>query len=299
MINIQNVFKTYRNGKTALQDINLDIKKGEFTAILGPNGAGKTTLINILAGNVKKTAGSVFIGSKNLDTEELETKKIIGIVPQEISFDSFFNVDEVLRIQSGYFGIQNNKKYITELLEELSLADKRYINTKALSGGMKRRLLIAKALIHKPKILILDEPTAGVDIELRQSLYAYLKRLHNAGTTIILTTHYLEEAEHLCKRIIILNHGRIIADDLTRNLIKSLGEELELQFIFKNILTPKDMEFLNEFHPQIDKTKLVLKATPKRLGYIFNEFTRRGLEYLTFDMKETHLEDVFLSLTKK
>lgn len=298
MLIINNLSKIYRTGKQALKHIDLSIEKGEFTAILGPNGAGKTTLINILAGNVVKSAGKVLISDYDLDIHHLETKKLIGIVPQELSFDSFFTVNEVLNFHSGYFGIKNNQKYIDELLRAFKLESQKHVNTRALSGGMKRRLAICKALIHKPKLFILDEPTAGVDIELRHALYDYLKQIHRSGVTILLTTHYLEEAQYLCKRIIILNQGRIVAADSTSNLLKSLGDHIYLQFEFTANFKDDYFNFFNEFSPNFKNNVLTLTASRLKVAHIFNELSRRKLNFINFSVQETKLEDVFLKLTK-
>lgn len=218
-LEIKDLQKYYASGTHALKGLNLEIKTGEFFALLGPNGSGKSTLINTIAGATKKTSGLVKIAGIDIDHNREETKFLIGVVPQEISIDWFFNVNEALEIQSGYYGIRNNQKYIDEVLEKLGLADKKYSKTRALSGGMKRRLLIAKALIHKPKILILDEPTAGVDVELRRQLWDYMKELNRNGLTILLTTHYIEEAESLCKRTAIINKGKLVALEDTKKLI--------------------------------------------------------------------------------
>lgn len=220
MLRIENLNKTYeKDNKVALENINLHINKGEFTALLGQNGAGKTTLINVLAGNVIKNSGKITIGGYDLDTHELDSKRIIGIVPQEIAIDFTFSVNDILTMQSGYFGIRQNQEYIDWLLESLSLQDKKHAIARRLSGGMKRRLLIAKSLVHRPQLFILDEPTAGVDIELRHNLYEFLEKLHAEGLTIILTTHYLEEAERLCKRIVMIQNGRIVLDEDRESLL--------------------------------------------------------------------------------
>lgn len=299
MIHIRNLSKTYKNGYRALNKISLDIDKGEFVGLLGPNGAGKTTLINILAGNTRKTEGKVFINNINIDDNEIGTKKIMGVVPQELSYDSFFTVGEVLQMQSGYFGIRNNEEHIGVLLKALGLTDKKDANTKTLSGGMKRRLMIAKALVHKPKFFILDEPTAGVDIELRQQMYKYIRNLHKLGTTILLTTHYLEEAEMLCDRIIIINEGDIIADDRTETLKKILGYDTTLEFTFKKKVRPEDFEYLKAFQPTFNEFKITLTANNKECSNIFQEFVKHHAEYESFHMKDTNLEDVFLKLTYK
>lgn len=228
-LKIENLSKTYKNGTEALKNVSLTINRGEFVALLGPNGAGKTTLINVLASNVKKTEGKVHIGPYDIDSHHLEAKKLLGVVPQEIAADHFFTVKQMLKQQSGYFGVRFNEKKVDDLLKELSLYDKRNTNTRALSGGMKRRLMIAKALVHDPMLFILDEPTAGVDIELRQALYASLRERHAAGQTMILTTHYLEEAEKLCDRIIVINKGEIVADATTAEFTRD--ESLENAFL--------------------------------------------------------------------
>jgi len=300
MIKILSLNKTYRNNKQALQNINLDIKKGSFIGILGPNGAGKSTLINILAGNVKKNSGIININELNFDTNELDIKKIIGIVPQEITYDPFFSINEVLEHQSGYFGIKNNQEYIDSLLKDLSLFDKKHTSTRALSGGMKRRLLIAKALIHKPKVFILDEPTAGVDIELRQSLYLFLKKLHQAGTTIILTTHYLEEAELLCERIVIINGGEIVADDRTDNLIKKLGDNLEIRFhIHEKNNNETIKKFIQTYNGTIEKKLITINIPRTKLSDLFKKIQIYNLQYSNFRILEPKLEDVFIKLTSK
>lgn len=298
MLQIKNLSKTYKNEtKKALNNVSLSINQGEFVALLGQNGAGKSTLINVLAGNVIKDTGTIFIGDYNLDINELETKQIIGIVPQEISFDFVFTVNEILKNQSRYFGITNNQKYIDELLVTLSLSEKKDTKSRGLSGGMKRRLLIAKALIHRPKLLILDEPTAGVDIELRRSLYKFLNELHRLGTTIILTTHYLEEAEKLCDRIIVINEGVIIADDSKEKLMKNLGNEAIVEFDFGNDINLNDFEFLNNYKPMIiNKTTLQLKAEKQDIANIFYKMAENNMKFTNFKIEHKKLEDVFLTL---
>jgi ABC-2 type transport system ATP-binding protein len=298
MLNISNLAKTYLpEKKEALKNVTLDIEQGEFTALLGQNGAGKTTLINILAGNVLKTEGVVTIGGYNLDTHDLQTKRIIGIVPQESGYDSTFPVYETLKKQSGYFGIRNNGATIDELLEALYLKEKRNSNIRELSGGMKKRFLIAKALVHRPKILVLDEPTAGVDIEMRHTLYDFLFKLHQAGTTIILTTHYIEEAEKLCDRIVIIDSGKIIADEPKTQLIESFTREVtvELQFDFE--LDLADMAFLNAYNPQIEeKTRLQLRVLKKDLSKVLQMISRRNMEFTDLAIEKPKLEDIYLSL---
>lgn len=221
-IQIQNIVKQYPK-LTALNGVNLEVKQGEFFGLLGPNGAGKTTLISILAGLTRATSGSAQVMGFDVQRDYQQTRRALGVVPQELSFDPFFSVYETLKWQSGYFGIKNNQAWIDELLENLGLTDKADVNMRALSGGMKRRVLVAQALVHRPQVIILDEPTAGVDVELRQSLWAFISRLHRDGHTIILTTHYLEEAEQLCERIAILKKGEVVALDRTSTLLQQLA----------------------------------------------------------------------------
>ena len=298
MLSISDVSKTYKQGnKEALKNINLDIMEGEFTALLGQNGAGKSTLINIMAGNVKKTKGTVKIGGYNLDTNELDTKKIIGIVPQDTGYDFIFTVDEALKKQSGYFGIKNNKEYIDELLEALYLTEKRSARLRDLSGGMRRRFLIAKALVHKPKILILDEPTAGVDVEMRHTLYDFLIKLHQSGTTIILTTHYIEEAEKLCNRIVIIDGGKIIADKPKEELMETFSREIVVEIHFDAELKLEDFDFLKEYQPQIEeKTNLKLKVLRKDLSKVFQKISLKNMEFTDLIVEKPKLEDIYLNL---
>ena len=216
----------------ALRGVDLDIEAGEFFALLGPNGAGKTTLISILAGLTRASAGSAEVMGFDVVKDYREARARLGVVPQELVYDPFFTVRETLRFQSGYFGLGRNDDWIDELLANLGLTDKADTYTRQLSGGMKRRVLVAQALVHKPPVIVLDEPTAGVDVELRQSLWAFIRRLNQAGHTVILTTHYLEEAEALCSRVAMLKQGRIVALDRTENLLRAGGErrlELELE----------------------------------------------------------------------
>lgn len=203
----------------ALAGIDLDIQQGEFFGLLGPNGAGKTTLISALAGLLRLTSGSLSVMGHEVVGDYREARRALGVVPQELVFDPFFSVRELLRIQSGYFGIRNNDAWIDELLASLDLTNKADTNMRQLSGGMKRRVLVAQALVHKPPVIVLDEPTAGVDVELRQTLWAFIRKLNEAGHTIVLTTHYLEEAEELCGRIAMLKAGRVVALDSTANLL--------------------------------------------------------------------------------
>ena len=225
----------------ALNDVSLEIEEGEFFGLLGPNGAGKTTLISILAGLCRPTAGSVEVMGHDVQADFREARRLLGIVPQELVFDPFFTVRETLQFQSGYFGIKNNGEWIDEILHHLGLADKANKNMRALSGGMKRRVLVAQALVHRPPVIVLDEPTAGVDVELRQSLWKFISRLNQEGHTIVLTTHYLEEAQELCGRIAMLKNGQIVALDTTANLLarvnNSQTKDGDLEDVFMQIMS--------------------------------------------------------------
>lgn len=210
----------------ALDDVSFDIAPGEFFGLLGPNGAGKTTLISILAGLTKASSGHVTVLGHDVQTDYAAARGLLGVVPQELVFDPFFNVREALRFQSGYFGVKNNEAWIDELLEGLGLADKANANMRQLSGGMKRRVLVAQALVHKPPVIVLDEPTAGVDVELRQTLWQFVLRLNREGHAVLLTTHYLEEAEALCSRIAMLKQGKVVALERTSELLKSASSHV-------------------------------------------------------------------------
>ncbi|WP_420141900.1 ABC transporter ATP-binding protein, partial [Sphingomonas sp.] len=224
-ISLRNLSKTYKGGKQALTDVTLDVPAGQIFGLLGPNGAGKSTTINILAGLVTKTSGSASIWGFDIDAHPRNAKRSIGIVPQEIVFDPFFTPYEVLELYAGLYGVPKGQRRSMELLRAVYLEDKAHAYARSLSGGMKRRLLVAKALVHNPPVLVLDEPTAGVDVELRQQLWEYVRALNAGGTTVVLTTHYLEEAEELCDRIAIINHGRVVANRPTRELLATAQEK--------------------------------------------------------------------------
>ena len=216
----------------ALDQVDLDIARGEFFGLLGPNGAGKTTLISLLAGLAHADAGSLKVMGHDVTCDYRSARRALGVVPQELVFDPFFSVRETLRIQSGYFGLRHNDAWIDEIIQRLDLQDKADSNMRSLSGGMKRRVLVGQALVHRPPVIILDEPTAGVDVELRQGLWKFIRELNSAGHTIVLTTHYLEEAEALCGRIAMLKQGRIVALDTTRNLLQHVsGARLRLRLV--------------------------------------------------------------------
>ena len=228
-ISFQSVSKTFQTARgpfQALDGVSFDIEQGEFFGLLGPNGAGKTTLISILAGLTKATSGTVSVLGVNVNTQAAEARKKLGVVPQELVFDPFFNVREALRFQSGYFGVKHNDAWIDELLDSLGLSDKANHNMRQLSGGMKRRMLVAQALVHKPPVIVLDEPTAGVDVELRQTLWQFIAKLNKLGHTVLLTTHYLEEAEALCQRIAMLKNGKVVALNRTDELLKAASSNV-------------------------------------------------------------------------
>ena len=230
-VSIVDVVKTF-GPLRALDGVSLEIQAGEFFGLLGPNGAGKTTLISSLAGLARPDSGAISVLGHDVIKDFRQARRLLGVVPQELVFDPFFNVRETLQIQSGYFGIRKNDDWIDEILHHLDLTSKANVNMRRLSGGMKRRVLVAQALVHKPPVIVLDEPTAGVDVELRQGLWQFVRRLNGEGHTIILTTHYLEEAEALCGRIALMKQGRVIALDTTSNLLAAYpGETLEDVFV--------------------------------------------------------------------
>ncbi|ARP79516.1 ABC transporter ATP-binding protein [Bordetella genomosp. 8] len=232
-------------GFQALRNVSLDIQPGEFFGLLGPNGAGKTTLISVLAGLARPNEGSASVCGHDVQTDYRQARRALGVVPQELVYDPFFTVRETLRIQSGYFGLRNNDDWIDEILFNLGLADKADANMRALSGGMKRRVLVAQALVHRPPVIVLDEPTAGVDVDLRRTLWEFISRLNKAGHTIMLTTHYLEEAEALCGRIAMLKAGRIVALDTTPALLARVGG-VDLEDAFVRIMHSEDDAQLTE-----------------------------------------------------
>ena len=294
-LEITNLYKTYASGTQALRGLSFTIEKGEFFALLGPNGSGKTTMISIMSGPTKKTSGTLKINGLDIDEHRQETKFLLGIVPQEISFDSFFNVNEVLHLQSGYYGIKNNQKWIDEILEKLDLKDKKFTNTRALSGGMKRRLLVAKALVHKPKLLVLDEPTAGVDVELRHNLWKYMRQLNEEGLSILLTTHYLEEAESLCNRTAIINKGQLVALDNTKKLIRSLGDSKGMTLTFADSISQIPQQLTKYKPKKIGDRELYFKFCHKDLSEVLRAI--QDLNFIDIELEGQKLEDVFVKLT--
>jgi ABC-2 type transport system ATP-binding protein len=286
-------FPTKRGDVHALRDVSLDIEAGEFFGLLGPNGAGKTTLISILAGLTRATSGLVLVHGKNVQTDYQAARRLLGVVPQELVFDPFFNVREALRFQSGYFGIRHNDVWINELLEGLGLADKANANMRQLSGGMKRRVLIAQALVHKPSVIVLDEPTAGVDVELRQTLWHFVSDLNKRlGSTVLLTTHYLEEAEALCGRIAMLKQGRVVALEKTSVLLSRAAS---------NVLRFKtDATLPDDLSAQARITGRVVQLPANdalAVERILARLREVGVVPEDIEIRKADLEDVFLELT--
>lgn len=286
--------------KTALREVNLQIKKGSFFGLLGPNGAGKSTIINILAGLVNKTSGQVKIAGIDIDENQKASKFKIGIVPQELVIDPFFNVRETLEIYAGYFGLRKSERRTDEIIEALGLKDKALATPRSLSGGMRRRLLVAKALVHNPEILVLDEPTAGVDVELRTQLWNYVRKLNENGTTILLTTHYLEEAEELCDEIAVINHGQVIKVDKKINLMKVLSNK-ELIINFNQNLDCKMLQLPFEVNAkQISSDQISISYDPGKIAVekIFNAVSASSVGIKDISTKQPDLEEVFKYLVK-
>lgn len=293
-VSFQSVSKTYASTRghfQALDRVSLDIEPGEFFGLLGPNGAGKTTLISILAGLARATGGRVLVDGSDVQTDYANARRKLGVVPQELVFDPFFNVREALRIQSGYFGVKNNEAWIDELLEGLGLADKATSNMRQLSGGMKRRVLVAQALVHKPPIIVLDEPTAGVDVELRQTLWQFVAKLNKQGSTVLLTTHYLEEAEALCHRIAMLKLGRVVALNRTSELLKMASG---------NVLRFKiDGELPRALAEQARVTGRIVQLPAHNAAEIEHYLAtvrQAGLQVEDVEIRKADLEDVFLEV---
>jgi ABC-2 type transport system ATP-binding protein len=275
----------------ALDDVSLDIAEGEFFGLLGPNGAGKTTMISILAGLTRASSGSVSVLGSDVQSDYAQARRKLGVVPQELVFDPFFNVRETLRIQSGYFGVRNNDAWIDELLESLGLADKAGANMRQLSGGMKRRMLVAQALVHKPPVIVLDEPTAGVDVELRQTLWHFIAKLNKQGHTVLLTTHYLEEAEALCGRIAMLKSGRVVALDHTSELLKAAASSV-LRFKLDADLPPA----LASKARVTGRIVQLPAQDATQIEHYLCAVREAGLHAEDVEIRKADLEDVFLEV---
>ncbi len=290
----QSVSKSFalpRGELKALDAVSFQIEKGEFFGLLGPNGAGKTTLISILAGLARATSGRVAVNGFDVQVDYAQARRQLGVVPQELVFDPFFNVREALRIQSGYFGVKKNDDWIDELLHHLGLTDKANANMRQLSGGMKRRVLVAQALVHKPPVIVLDEPTAGVDVELRQTLWQFIAKLNKQGHTVLLTTHYLEEAEALCSRIAMLKQGRVVALERTSQLLAAASSNV-LRFKLDGPLPP-------EFEGKARVTGRIVQLPAHDAHEIENYLAvirQAGLRVEDVEIRKADLEDVFLDL---
>jgi len=296
-IRIESLSKTYAGGKLALDGVSFEVPRGQIFGLLGPNGAGKSTLINILAGLVMKTAGKAIIWGFDIDDHPRNAKRSIGVVPQEIIFDPFFTPRETLEIQAGLYGIPASERRSDALLAAMHLTDKANAYSRTLSGGMKRRLLVAKAMVHSPPILVLDEPTAGVDVELRRQLWAYVRSLNEQGVTVVLTTHYLEEAEQLCDRIAIINHGKVIANEPTRDLVAKAQEKAVVVTFDRDIgQVPTNSCFENI--ALVDERTLEITYRKDRVnaGEVLTALTADGDGIVDVRTREPDLEDVFLSL---
>jgi ABC-2 type transport system ATP-binding protein len=299
-ISIRDLYKTYANGHKALNGISLDVQQGDFFALLGANGAGKSTTIGVIATLVRKTAGTVEVYGQNVETHVYETKLNLGVVPQEINFNLFEKVFDIVVTQGGYYGLPLKlaKERAEKYLRQLGLWDKQNQQARVLSGGMKRRLLIARALVHEPKLLILDEPTAGVDIELRRSTWEFLQDINRQGTTIILTTHYLEEAETLCRNIAMIDKGEIVVNTSMKQLLQTLHQEL---FVFDtyNHLTAAPQ--LNGFPVRlVDETTLEIGVEKgQNLNEVFALLSQHGIDVKSMRNKSNRLEQLFVSLLKK
>ena len=297
-IAIRNLSKTYAGGKKALDDVSFDVEQGSIFGLLGPNGAGKSTLINILAGLVKKTGGTANIWGFDIDVNPRNSKASIGIVPQEIMFDPFFTPKEALELQAGLYGVPKAQRKTMELLRAVRLEDKADAYARTLSGGMKRRLLVAKAMVHSPPVIVLDEPTAGVDIELRQQLWDYVVELNKGGVTVVLTTHYLEEAEQLCDRIAIINHGKLIANKPTKELVGMAREKAVVLTLDKDISAAPHHEAFEKVEMIAERTvEITYNKDRMNAGEVLGVLQGMGLGIVDVTTKEADLEDVFLRLT--
>jgi len=299
-LSIHNLTKTYRNGLKALKDITLEVEQGDFFALLGPNGAGKSTTIGVITSLVTKTAGTVKIFDTDLDKDPEQAKAYLGLVPQEFNFNGFEQVKHILVTQAGYYGISATEAEprADELLHQLKLWDKRNTPARALSGGMKRRLMIARALVHKPQLLILDEPTAGVDIELRRSMWTFLQEINAQGTTIILTTHYLEEAENLCRNIAIIDRGNIIENTDMKSLLNRLDKETFVLDLKSPL--PANFSLSGIQYQQIDQSTIEVELKREDgLNALFASLSDSGIEVCSMKNKANRLEELFLTLVEK
>ncbi len=299
-VSLRNLSKTYKNGVQALKGIDLDVEEGDFFALLGPNGAGKTTAIGILTSLVNKTAGKVEVFGHNLDTELAAAKACIGLVPQEVNFNMFETVSTILLNQAGFYGIPRRVVHdrLEKYLNKLQLWEKRNSVARGLSGGMKRRLMIVRALLHEPRLLILDEPTAGVDIEVRRSMWEFIREVNAAGTTIILTTHYLEEAENLCRNVAIINQGKIIENESMNTLLRKLNTE---SFVLNLRNAISSAPVLPGYKIQMTDSHTIEVETSKEqnLNEVFTALSAQGIAVVSMRNKSNRLEELFLSMVER
>jgi len=294
-IQIQQVHKQF-GPVQALDGVSLQIEPGEFFGLLGPNGAGKTTLISILAGLARADAGSLTVMGFDVVRDYRRARRSLGVVPQELVFDPFFTVRETLRIQSGYFGLRDNEEWIDEIISRLDLADKADANMRQLSGGMKRRVLVAQALVHRPPVIILDEPTAGVDVELRQGLWRFVRELNRGGHTIVLTTHYLEEAEALCGRIAMLKQGRIVALDTTRNLLRGVsGVHVQLRLAPDRVPAALGARVVG----QEGASRIFALDSYGQIEGVLAQLRAEGIAVQEMEVLQADLEDVFVQMMRR
>ncbi len=293
--NVNKIFSRKNNKVNALKNFNINIKKGSIHGLLGPNGAGKSTFINILGGLVKKNTGNINICGIDIDKNQKLAKFKIGIVPQELNIDPFFTPYELLELQAGLYGISKKNRRTQEILHNVGLLEQQHAYARTLSGGMRRRLLVAKALVHDPEMLILDEPTAGVDVDLRSALWDYIKDINNKGTTVCLTTHYLEEAEKLCENITILDKGQVIKDDTKVNLLNIISTKV-VNFDLETIQELPDELF--QFNPKIENNRLTLSYDKSKvsLGKIINILNAHNIDFVEMNTYESNLENVFTKL---
>jgi ABC-2 type transport system ATP-binding protein len=297
-IQISNVEKSYKSLK-ALDGVSLTIEEGEFFGLLGPNGAGKTTLISTIAGLIRPDRGSVAIHGHDVTTDFRAARKMLGVVPQELVFDPFFTVRETLRLQSGYFGLKNNDQWIDEVMDNLDLTAKADVNMRALSGGMKRRVLVAQALVHKPPVIVLDEPTAGVDVELRQTLWKFISRLNREGHTVVLTTHYLEEAQAMCQRVAMLKAGKVVALDTMKSLIRRIsGSQLNVHLASGAL--PASLQHLVSQADENNGHKFSLRVNEYgEVEAILRALREGGAVIDEMQLQQADLEDIFLQIMEK
>jgi len=303
-IRIDQLSKTYKakgmEPKRALDGVSFEVPRGQIFGLLGPNGAGKSTLINILAGLVTKTSGNAEIWGFDIEEHPRNAKRSIGIVPQEILFDPFFTPREALELQAGLYGVPKSERITDALLAAVHLTDKANAYARTLSGGMKRRLLVAKAMVHSPPILVLDEPTAGVDIELRQQLWDYVRGLNRQGVTVVLTTHYLEEAEQLCDRIAIINHGRLIANEPTRELIAKAQDKAVVVEVDRDLSGAPDAACFEKIDVTGPRTlEITYRKDKVNAGQVLDALQKGGFGIVDVSTRDPDLEDVFLSLTRE